>query len=123
MAFLRGNTIPDRRKHLQQMVADRQFEVKEHQINGEVNRLSGEIYRLQERVRQLEQQLDSITSKLGNPQFQAQWQQLEQAKIKTEQELERLTNIEIQEARELERDLINFSSMVRNEEKFDKSLA
>ena len=123
MAFLRGNTIFDRRKHLQQIMADRKFEVAEHQLHGETDRLSREIYGLQERVRQLEQQLDALTSKLGNPQFQAQWPQLEQDKMNVEQQLERLTNVEIREARELEKDLIRFSGLVRKEEKFDKSLA
>ena len=123
MAFLRGNTIPDRRKHLQQIMVDRKFEVEEQQLHGETDRLSREIYGLQDRVRQLEQQLDTITSKLGNPQFQAQWPQLEQEKTNVEQQLERLTNVEIGEARELEKDLIRFGELVKKEEKFDKSFA
>lgn len=123
MGFLTGNTIGDRRKHLQKIMIDRRLHVEEKQFSDETARLSMEIYGLQEQVRQLDQQLDAITLKLGNLQFESQWLLLEQEKTKVEQQLERLTNIEIREARELEKDLMKFSGLVRKEEKFDRSYA
>ena len=122
MGFLTGN-ISDRRERLKVLIRDRKFEVQEHELEDEMQKVTSQIYQIQQRVRPLEDQLSKLTQALSNPQNQPQWAHLEQQKLKVEREIERITNIEAREARELLIDLERFRGIIRKEERVDRKAA
>ena len=123
MGFLFGNSHNDKAKMLQTIMVDRKLEVKEHQVTDEIKKLSSEIYQLQGRVVQIEDELSKLTVMLNSKEYQPQWHQLEAQRLTLEKELERLTDIELAEAKQLRNKLDTFRVMVRAEEKIDRKVA
>lgn len=122
MGFFTGN-ISDKRTRLKELMQEKNFEVKERELEDEMQRVTSQIYQTQQRVRQLEDQLEKLTQDLGNPQNQPRWQQLEQEKLKIEQEIDRLANIESREAREFLLELERFRALVISEERVSRKAA
>ena len=123
MAFLEGNTLTERRNHLQALIRSRKLESIQKNLMSEIDRVLKEILQMQQRGEQQELQLGQITSQLGSPQFQSQWPLLEQRKLQIEADIEDITSRQIKEAEELLGDLQTLRGAVREEKKSDRKVS